>query len=66
MPIHLQIWKGMRHVFAMHEGIPETLPAREEIVGWIEQPHRITVAPDRPGPIEVLDMAPLSGRITRG
>jgi epsilon-lactone hydrolase len=67
IPVHLQIWQGMPHVFTLLPGLPETSHARREITTWIRA-LRKRAPPSRPlyrSCVEVFNVRAFSGRLER-
>lgn len=63
----LQVWRGMPHVFPLHDTLPEASIALREIAAWLAE----RAGPDVPrsppwhSAVELFDVAPLTGRVRR-
>ena len=67
VPAHVQIWRGMPHVFVLQNVLPETPLARREIAAWLtnlREPRPEAAALYR-GCVEVCDLAPFTHTLSR-
>lgn len=63
----LQVWRGMPHVFPLHDALPEAAVAIREIAAWMaacRSPEVHRTPPWRTC-VELFDVAPFTGRVRR-